>query len=349
MGCNPGSERRLSSGTLFRLARANRREEEHMKHGRLKRKACVLASWAVILALASVLCAQNTGQQPSTAQQDILDLQNARDYFTKGQLDDAKKICDRLATKSGPVATDALDLLNQIQVRRASEQVVNQVEEDARHGECQQAAALLQGIHQRDPSHPGLSIIDDAVQRCKSAAPVAAPTPPALQQGITLFNNGEYEKALRSFKSQRSANPPLLQLQEWIDKATRALEAERRETPAKPAAVARPKSQEKDRASQEAVLADAIHEFYAGNLPHAEQELEQYVAEPGTHQALAYFYQGAIACTNYFLAGAKDDQQESQARDFFSKARQADGGFTPPGDFVSPKIMKVYQETAAGS
>lgn len=115
------------------------------------------------------------------------------------------------------------------------------------------------------------------------------------------------------------------------------------------AGLRQPGTAEDPAAVREALLEDAIRDFYAGRFSHADQLLQQYIGESGKHAALAYFYLGAIVCTDYFLTGEKDQQKQAHAREFFSKGRQADAQFTPPRDWISPKIVEMYQRLTAGS
>ncbi len=93
-------------------------------------------------------------------------------------------------------------------------------------------------------------------------------------------------------------------------------------------------------------LENGVREFYAGNLAETNRLLEQYIRENGKHIALAYFYLGAAASTEFFLGGGKDRDKEARAQQFFARGRQAQPRFDPPRDWVSPKIVALYDRTA---
>jgi hypothetical protein len=94
-------------------------------------------------------------------------------------------------------------------------------------------------------------------------------------------------------------------------------------------------------------LQQAIREFYAGNFAEIARLLKPHTGERGKYSALAYFYLGAARCTEFFLEGGSDPKKEGEARDYFRKGRQADPSFAPPADWVSPKIIEMYQRAAA--
>ena len=96
-----------------------------------------------------------------------------------------------------------------------------------------------------------------------------------------------------------------------------------------------------------AYLENGIREFYGGNFGETTRLLDQYVQENGKHAALAYFYLGALICTEYFLEGEKDGDKQLQARELFAKSRQANEQFEPPREWVSPKIIALYEKAAS--
>lgn len=95
------------------------------------------------------------------------------------------------------------------------------------------------------------------------------------------------------------------------------------------------------------LLEDGVRQFYAGNFPETRRLLEQYVKENGKNLVLAYFYLGAVASTEFFLEGEKDREKEALARQLFAKGRRADKRFEPPREWISPKIVGLYERTAA--
>ncbi len=98
----------------------------------------------------------------------------------------------------------------------------------------------------------------------------------------------------------------------------------------------------------ETYLEAGVREYYAGNLAQTNRMLDRYVREGGKRAAVAYFYLAAAACTEFYLGGESDREKEARARELFLKGRQADARFTPPRDWVSPKIVATFEKTAAG-
>ena len=94
------------------------------------------------------------------------------------------------------------------------------------------------------------------------------------------------------------------------------------------------------------LLASAIGQFYRGDFDTAQGALSYYIGA-GKKRGLANFYLGVIYMTQYYLGGEKEPSKLQQAKQKFKTAKDVQG-FVPPEKYISPKIMKVYQE-AAGS
>lgn len=318
----------------------------------------------------------------SGAQGDAEDLRKAREYFQSSKLDEAEKICSSLMDKDkgGTVADLAGKLLDQIKSRRICQ-------DDAKKAlvpgiDCPEVEKFLGGIRERCPDYPGL----DTIRRAAGASCVNRPGPPVpppdLDKGIKLYKKGDYRRALDFFEALQTSGQKFPEVQEWIQKTEVELLVRDIEASLRHGDVSRAKDQlskleelapqddrihrlqaklpssagitqtsqvSKGSSANDDLLLSALREFYAGHLPHADQMLEQYVATEGNHKALAYFYIGAILSTEDFLTGTKDLEKEKQAREFFSKARQADRRFSPSGDWVSPRIIQIYNSTSAGT
>jgi len=95
-------------------------------------------------------------------------------------------------------------------------------------------------------------------------------------------------------------------------------------------------------------LSRYIGAFYSGQYATAEQLLNTYIfnTQKGKGKlGLANFYLGVSMLTRYYLAGANDPSLRNEALSKFKAAKAVDG-FVPPEKFVSPKIMKAFQEAS---
>lgn len=345
---------------------------------RMKWNTYGIAILGGILALAPCVYAQNETGPSVAGQENPADLlKTARELIQAHKLGEAEELCNRLVDKGGSLAADAQNLKKQILALRTCEQDYQRALALSSRRECPQAIDIRQKMQQLCPDYSGLTFLERTLQsRCP-----APPRPPELDEGIKLFDKGDYHGAQKIFEGLQPNHPDLTELQSYLQKTTveilvesctaslkrsdagkaneelkklAELAPEDQRIPGLRAQLQRlsetkQRDQGKDRTSaRDTLLDEAIHEFYAGRFLQADRLLDQYLGQPSKYKSLAYFYRGAIACTDYFLTGAKDEQKQMRARDFFSKARQADGKFSPPRDYISPKIIEVYEKTAAG-
>lgn len=94
------------------------------------------------------------------------------------------------------------------------------------------------------------------------------------------------------------------------------------------------------------LLAKGIGEFYKGQYEDAEVHIKDYISINGAKSALAYFYIASSKLTRYYLHGEQpgDHKLMTDAQDDFRSAKRT-SGFAPPEKMVSPKILKIFQET----
>jgi hypothetical protein len=95
-------------------------------------------------------------------------------------------------------------------------------------------------------------------------------------------------------------------------------------------------------------LIDGITDFYNGNYQQADEKLSAFSGS-GSKKALALFYLGASELSRYFLAGEDDKAKDlyNQAIGHFREARQAAKGFSPPQQYVSQRILKVFNQSGS--
>lgn len=89
-----------------------------------------------------------------------------------------------------------------------------------------------------------------------------------------------------------------------------------------------------------------LEAYYAAKYDQAEQQLNLYVANHGRKAALAYFFRGATHASRYFLSGEQDTHQRDLAVADFRASRKESGQFQPPKQYVSPKILTIYSQSA---
>ena len=95
------------------------------------------------------------------------------------------------------------------------------------------------------------------------------------------------------------------------------------------------------------MLSKGINEFYRQDFESAETHIRDYLDGAGSKSGLANFYLGASKLTRYILGGEQQNDHKLlvQAEDNFRSAKKVQG-FAPPEKFVSPKIVKKFQETS---
>ncbi|MGH9581128.1 MAG: hypothetical protein ACRD2R_09045 [Terriglobales bacterium] len=105
---------------------------------------------------------------------------------------------------------------------------------------------------------------------------------------------------------------------------------------------------QQQQASSEAdvMLAKAIREFYQGSYQDAEVHIRDYLAFNGGKVGLSHFFLGATKLTRFYLNGERADERKllAEAQASFRLAKQA-SGFKPPDEtYISPKILKTYED-----
>jgi hypothetical protein len=97
---------------------------------------------------------------------------------------------------------------------------------------------------------------------------------------------------------------------------------------------------------EDGLLLDIVKTYYAGSYQDAEDRLKVYIYNnQGKKKGLANFYLGASMLTRYYLAGGTDQNLKREAQNKFKAAKDIDG-FKAPDKFVSPKIMKAFEEAS---
>jgi tetratricopeptide (TPR) repeat protein len=94
------------------------------------------------------------------------------------------------------------------------------------------------------------------------------------------------------------------------------------------------------------MLAKAIREFYTGLYEQSEVHIRDYLDAQGSKIGLSHFFLGASLLSRYYLGGERPDDRRllDEAKNAFKRAKSAPGFQAPAEKYVSPKILKVYQE-----
>jgi tetratricopeptide (TPR) repeat protein len=198
-------------------------------------------------------------------------------------------------------------------------------------------AGALKFFRDLQTSSPDSAEIQGWVRKAEAAVEEeqrAARLGKLLNEGRGFLRRKEYAQAENRFRRALAMEPDDEDIRKLLSQAVAGV----KET-----------GQAEDRSAiQAALLDEGIRAFYKGDFRRAGEALEQYAAERGRHSALAYFYLGAIAGTEYFLGGEKDSKKAARAEALFAESRKASSQFQPPRDWVSPKIITMYQKVAAG-
>ena len=105
-------------------------------------------------------------------------------------------------------------------------------------------------------------------------------------------------------------------------------------------------SSQKAGSEADVMLARGIGEFYQRLYERSEVHISDYLDINGSKTALALFYRGASKLTRYYLSGEGDAQKSllAEARKDLATAKKTSGFKAPGEQYVSPKILKVYNE-----
>jgi outer membrane protein assembly factor BamD (BamD/ComL family) len=90
------------------------------------------------------------------------------------------------------------------------------------------------------------------------------------------------------------------------------------------------------------MLLRAIGEYYKGSYNEAETHIKDYQNVNGSKKALGYFFSGVSKLTRYYLGGGTDRKLYNDAEAALRIAKSTQGFKPPDEQYVSPKILKVY-------
>ncbi len=303
------------------------------------------------------------GGPAAASEKDFKDLEDGKRHYLAKNYSRARQLLQPLVGKAGTGA-EAKKYLDLMESQENNMSLIQKGIQARLQKRCQEALNFFLQIQQTDPNFYGLRQEISKAQEClgtpAATATPATPAAPAaepaskkseaaikeqekndrierwVKQGEALLARKEFVLAQLRFRSALREAPDDEDIRKLLRQAEAGMkQAGQTDAAARAAAVA-------------SLLADGIRDFYAGNLSAAGPLFEQYISENGKLKAVAYFYLGAAACTEYYLEGEKNQARAAQAQRYFSKVRQADARFDPPRDWISPKIMAMYERTRIG-
>jgi hypothetical protein len=174
------------------------------------------------------------------------------------------------------------------------------------------------------------------VTRAPVAAAVKEPSKPKVDVS-KLLAEAEAAKSSGDIASAKSKYIAVLAADERNVQAKVGLESLPKETGP---------TEKKASSEADVMLAKGIREYYQGLFEKAEVHIDDYLNVNGSKTGLSHFYMGASKLTRYYLSGERDTGLKRDAEAAFRLAKQT-AGFKPPGEsFVSPKILKAYQDVS---
>ena len=188
---------------------------------------------------------------------------------------------------------------------------------------------------------PTVAVTHTPAPPARPAVSAVKETPKPQVDVDKLLREAEAAKNKGDIRTAQSKYIAVLAVDEHNPTATQALaalqtQAQQQATP----------STQKASSEADVMLAKAIREFYQGEYEQSEVHIQDYLDVNGSKTALGYFYKGASKLTRYYLGGASDGKLMHDAQELFRNAKKTPG-FAPPGqNYISPKILKVFETTS---
>ena len=285
----------------------------------------------------------NAAQQNAAAEQASKQkLDTGNNAFASGDFNTAKSV---LAGVTGAHQPDAQNILGKIHSYETAMQQGNAFNAARDYASAKNAFAEAVKINPSGPGNPA-----DLMAKAAAAANAPVPTTAANNPPVSVkpsnpakptidvaayLDAGRKALAKKDFKKARRFFTEVLVQDRNNQEAKDALgEITSKDT-------AQAKASDDD-----PLLLDIVKTYYAGSYQDAEDRLKVYIYNnQGKKKGLANFYLGASMLTRYYLNGGNDDTLRREAKNKFKAAKDIDG-FKAPEKFISPKIMKVFQEPA---
>ncbi|MCU1309344.1 MAG: hypothetical protein JWO20_469 [Candidatus Angelobacter sp.] len=263
------------------------------------------------------------------------------DAYNRGDFGSAK---GSLGGVTGKYQGDAQGYLTKI---RNYEAKMAEAAADAANNNFSGAASAYAEAVKLNPSGPGdplgqVGKMNQLAVKANSSAPIAAavnnPAPVKAKEVPKIdvaryVSDGQKALAKGDFKKARRFFQEVLGQDSHNQEATDGMAELKSKDTAQAVAT-----------DDDPLLSRLIVLFYEGN--DVESQLNNYIyTGQGKKMGLANFYAGASMLTRYYLAGATDENLKREARKKFKAAKEVEG-FKAPEKFISPKIMKAFQEAS---
>jgi tetratricopeptide (TPR) repeat protein len=323
-----------------------------------------------------VQAAPDRGAESAAGVNPVNTLQQARGAFNTKNFSLAKSLAQSIASRTDQIGEDAKALIRSIDSIESNNKRYRDANVAITRKQFDKACSLLREIEASDPSFAGLAQAKTRSGGC----PVVDTLKPEYEAAKSLLEAKQYTEALDKLKSILAQDPDyedapdlLLQAENGI-KENMKIAAQREAAAKSPAGTParqidmraaldktaiEPKKQPDNRSSNETVLSSqnasdaegellflGMDSFYADNHAQARQILGDFAKgkHPPKMLALACFYLGATVITEYYLAGAEDQQKKKEGMLLFGQALGHYRDFSPPWSALSPKIKTVYIE-----
>ncbi len=307
-------------------------------------------------------------------------LQQARGAFNTRNFSLAKSLAQSIASRQDQIGEDARSLIRSINSIELNNKRYRDATVAIARKQFDSACALLKEIEVSDSSFAGLAQAKGRAGGCPVAAPAGDKLKPEYEAAKSLLAAQKYEEAQEKLKSILAQDPNYSDAAGLLQQADNGIK-EKMKSAAQQAAAAKPKAESpassaaaravQERAaaepkmpaagvlqnrseplparaseSEEELLFLGMSSFYADNHEQAQQILGDFAKakHPPKLLALACFYLGASAITEYYLDGASDMQKKKEGMQLFAEALQHYQNFSPPWSALSPKIKAAYTE-----
>jgi len=280
--------------------------------------------------------------------------QQAAENAQRQEADDAKHMADGLNAFENGDFNSAKSAFGHVLASRKAEaqgwaNKINQYEQAMNEGQqaeaqrnyetAKQKYGIAASIKGNGPGNPGgkVSAMDNLLRQSQQAnnrqnTPPRQVEPPKPKVDVAkLLRDAKRSSATGDTRAARKAYLEVLQAEPGNAEALAGMEE----------LTKRAGSSDVD-----TMLADGIRAFYGGAYSDAEESLKFYLLSKGSKVGLAKFYRGATKLTRFYLDPRADNALYDDAVQEFKDAKRVTGFSPPDAKYISPKILKVYEQAS---